>query len=419
MSRSGKTLPGAISPGTPQGGATAPTSGALRLCKPLERAIGQGHPWIYRDALTGSLPEPGRVVTVLDRQGRFLARGLAEAGPIGVRVFSTRDEPLDRSLIAARIASALELRERLAPAETDALRLLHGEGDRLPGVVCDRYAGYAVLRYDGSAVLAIADMVERELDERLGRLGVHTLLRRTGRGETKRVDVIRGELPSEVVEIRESGMQLLVDLVRGQKTGMFLDLRAARRRVRGLIAGLREAAGSREVRVANLFGYTGGFSIAAGLGGASEVTTVDVAAPALELASRAWLANGLGPERHRVAASEVASWLASVRERFDLVVADPPSFAPNAESRERGLAAYRALHAAALPAVRIGGFYLAASCSSHVDRAAFEDSLRKAARGCRVELQVIERGSADFDHPVPLGFPEGEYLVWSLARVLA
>jgi 23S rRNA (cytosine1962-C5)-methyltransferase len=168
-----------------------------------------------------------------------------------------------------------------------------------------------------------------------------------------------------------------------------------------------------------LFGYTGGFSIAAGLGGAAEVTTVDVAAPALELAARAWLANGLAAERHRVVACEVANWLSSVRERFDLVVADPPSFAPNAESRERGLAAYRALHAAALPAVRIGGFYLAASCSSHVDREAFEDTLRKAARACRVELQVVERGSADFDHPVPLGFAEGEYLVWTLARVLS
>jgi 23S rRNA (cytosine1962-C5)-methyltransferase len=400
-------------PGKPRPSASTPSSGTVRLSKPLERAIGQGHPWIYRDALAGSLPEPGRVVTVLDRQGRFLARGLAEAGPIGVRVFSTRDEPLDRSLIASRIASALELRERLAPPETDALRLLHGEGDRLPGVVCDRYAGYAVLRYDGSAASAIADTVERELGERLEALGVHTLLRRSGRGDAKRVEVIRGEAPSEPIEIREWGMRLLVDLVRGQKTGMFLDLRAARRRVRGLIAGLRDA------RVVNLFGYTGGFSIAAGLGGAAEVTTVDVAAPALELASRAWLANGLAPERHRVAACEVATWLASVGDRFDLVVADPPSFAPNAESRERGLAAYKALHASALPTVRIGGFYLAASCSSHVDRAAFEDTLRKAARSCRVELQVLERGSADFDHPVPLGFAEGEYLIWTLSRVLA
>ena len=391
------------------------STGVVRLSKPLERSIGQGHPWIYRDALAGTLPEPGRVVTVLDRQGRFLARGLAEAGPIGVRVFTTRDEPLERELIAERIASALELRARLAPAETDALRLVHGEGDRLPGVVCDRYAGFAVLRYDGSAAPAIASVVERELGGRLRALGVHTLLRRSGRGETKQVEVIWGEAPTEVIEIHECGMRLLVDLVRGQKTGMFLDLRAARRRVRGLIAGLGDAA-----RVANLFGYTGGFSIAAGLGGAAEVTTVDVAAPALELATRAWAANGLAPARHHAAAREVEAWLSSAPRRgFDLVVADPPSFAPNHESRERGLAAYRALHAAALPAVKLGGFYLAASCSSHVDRAAFEDTLRKAARAQRVELQVVERGSADFDHPIPLGFSEGEYLIWTLARVLA
>ncbi len=397
-----------------------PGESVVHLSKPLERAIGQGHPWIYRDALTGTLPEPGRVVTVLDRQGRFLARGLAEAGPIGMRVFTTRDELVDDELIATRIASALDLRAQLAPADTDSLRLLHGEGDRLPGVVCDRYAGFAVVRYDGTGVLAIAPTVERELGRRLRALGVHTFLRRSGRGEDKRVEVIWGESPREVVEIRECGMRLLVDLLRGQKTGMFLDLRAARRRVRELVAGLITGSGSSSpIRVANLFGYTGGFSIAAGLGGASEVTTVDIAAPALELATRAWLANGLAPERHRVAASEVSAWLAAKPGRFDLVVADPPSFAPNAESRERGLNAYRALHAAALPAVREGGFYLAATCSSHVDRPAFEDTLRKAARSLRIELQVIERGSADFDHPFPLGFAEGEYLVWTLTRVLA
>ncbi len=391
----------------------------VQLIRPLERAIGHGHPWIYRDALTGRLPEPGSVVTVLDRQGRFLARGLAESGPIGVRVFTTRDRPLDRSLLAERIIEALELRRRLAPPDTDALRLLHGEGDRLPGVVCDRYVDAAVLRYDGEAILAWAPMIEALLGEQLRALGVRTLLRRSGRGASKRVETVWGELADPVKTIREHGMRLIVDLEQGQKTGMFLDLRAARRRVRSLVEGLR-AAGERSIRVANLFGYTGGFSIAAGLGGASEVTTVDVAAPALELAERAWLANELPPERHTIAPVEVEVWLAQQRGAgFDLLIADPPSFAPNEATRERGLAAYKALHAAALPAIAAGGLYLAASCSSHVDRAAFEETLRKAARGVRVELQVLERGGADFDHPVPLGFPEGEYLVWTLARVLS
>lgn len=390
----------------------------VRLSKALERAIGSGHPWVYRDALVGQLPAPGEVVTVLDRKGRFLARGLAERGPIGVRVFTTIDQPVDRRLLESRLDAALTLRKQLAPAETDALRLVHGEGDRLPGVVVDRYGEHAVLKLDGDAILAWRDVIEASLRERLPALGVNTLLRRSGRGEHKQVELVFGGRPEGLTEIREHGMRLLVDLLHGQKTGMFLDHRPNRARTRELIASL--VADGDAPRVANLYGYTGGFSIAAGLGGAASVVTVDVAAPALELATTAWLRNGLDPARHHTAAVEVERWLADQRERrsFDLVVADPPSFASKQASRDRALAAYRALHAAALPTVREGGYYLAASCSSRVDRAAFEDTLLRAARSVAVELQVLERGGAGFDHPVPLGFPEGEYLTVALCRVL-
>lgn len=387
----------------------------LRLGKPLERTVSGGHPWIYRDALLGELPEPGAVVTVLDRKGRFLARGLAEAGSIGVRVFTTADRPLDRALLEERIDAALELRRRLAPPETDALRLVHGEGDSLPGVVVDRYADHAVVRYDGQAILQWRSMIEDVLRERCASVGVSTLLRRSGRGEHKRVEAIVGELAGDVVEIREHGMLLLADLVRGQKTGAFLDHRPNRLRVRELIAGLVAAGGT--PRVVNLFGYTGGFSIAAGLGGAALVVTVDVAAPALSLATRAWQQNGLSADLHVAAATEVERWLAEQRDDFDLVIADPPSFAPNKAARERGMSAYRALHGAALPRVVDGGYYFAASCSSQVDRTAFEDTLRAGAKAAKVSLTVLARSGAGFDHPVPLGFAEGEYLVATLCRV--
>jgi 23S rRNA (cytosine1962-C5)-methyltransferase len=390
----------------------------VRLSKALERAIGSGHPWIFRDALDGKLPAAGEVVTVLDRRGRFLARGLAERGAIGVRVFTTVDQPVDRALINARIDAALALRRELEPVDTDALRLLHGEGDQLPGVVVDRYAEHAVLKLDGDAILAWREPIEASLRERLPGLGIRSLLRRSGRGEDKRVEVVFGELPTAPIEIREHGMRLLVDLAHGQKTGMFLDHRPNRLRARELIAGL-VAAGATP-RVANLFGYTGGFSIAAGLGGAASVVTVDVATPALELATQSWALNGLGPGRHYAAAVEVERWLADQKGRkgFDLVVADPPSFASKQASRDRALAAYRSLHMAALPIVGDGGYYLAASCSSRVDRAAFEDTLLRAARSVGVSLQVLERSGAGFDHPVPLGFPEGEYLCVVLGRVL-
>jgi 23S rRNA (cytosine1962-C5)-methyltransferase len=388
---------------------------SVRLGKPLERVVSGGHPWIFRDALLGELPEPGTVVTVLDRKGRFLARGLAESGPIGVRVFTSEDRPLDRELLGERLDAALLLRRRLAPPETDALRLVHGEGDALPGVVVDRYAEHAVVRYDGLALERWRPSIEALLRERLPSAGVATLLRRSGRGEHKRVEAIVGELPSAPIEVREHGMILLADLVHGQKTGAFLDHRPNRLRVRELVAGL-VAAGSAP-RVTNLFGYTGGFSIAAGLGGAAKVVTVDVAAPALALATQAWQRNALAPERHFGAATEVERWLAEQRSSFDLVIADPPSFAPSKATRERGIAAYKALHAAALPIVVDGGLYFAASCSSQVDRSAFEDTLQAGARTAKVSLTVLGRSGAGFDHPVPLGFPEGEYLVATLCRV--
>jgi 23S rRNA (cytosine1962-C5)-methyltransferase len=241
------------------------------------------------------------------------------------------------------------------------------------------------------------------------------LLRRSGRGSLKRVEAVLGELPQAPLEIREHGMLLLVDLVQGQKTGMFLDHRPNRLRVRELVTSL--VAAGHAPRVANLYGYTGGFSLAAGLGGAAKVVTVDVAAPALALAEQAWTRNDLPSGCHHGAAVEVERWLTEQRRDFDLIVADPPSFAPSRATRDRGLAAYRALHTCALPRVANGGLYLAASCSSQVDRAAFEDTLRAAARAARVDLAVIERGHAGFDHPVPLGFPEGEYLVATLCRV--
>src|SRR5690606_36239777 len=125
------------------------------------------HPWIFRHALNGKFPAAGEVVTVLDRKGRFLARGLAERGAIGVRVFTTVDQPVDGALIDARIDAALALRRELGPADTDALRLIHGEGDRLPGVVVDRYAEHAVLKLDGDAIFAWRERIEASLRERL------------------------------------------------------------------------------------------------------------------------------------------------------------------------------------------------------------------------------------------------------------
>ena len=382
----------------------------VKLRKPLERSVRSGHPWLYREALEAFEAAPGSIVAVLDKSGRVLGRGLAEDGPIAVRLFTAFDEPLDDALLARRIAAAFALRERVVPSATDGYRLLHGEGDRLPGVVCDRYAQFAVLKLDGAAASAWQARIVAQLQEPLARIGVKSLLLRSGRQHALHTEVAFGDAPPEELVIEEHGMKLCANVLRGQKTGLFLDHRESRRRVRTLASGLR---------VLNLYGYTGGFSIAAGLGGALHVRTVDSAAPALALAERSWLANALDPARHVAHAADVPELLAQLaqqRERFELIIADPPSFAPNAQSKPAALQSYSALHASCLALLMDGGFYLAASCSSHVPAADFEDTLREGARQSRRVLQILERSGAPADHPRLLAFPEGDYLKVVLAR---
>jgi 23S rRNA (cytosine1962-C5)-methyltransferase len=380
-------------------------SDEARLRKPLGRVVALGHPWIYRDALERFDAEPGTVVTVRDPERRFVGRGIAERGPIAVRVWTTRDQAIDEAFVAKRIDSAISLRERIAPPDTDAIRLVHGEGDRLGGVVCDRYGTAGVLAIDGEGALAFRDAIVGALTDR-GKLA--GLLLRTGRRGEKQTDVVHGTVPEEVA-VREHGMTLLADLHRGQKTGLFLDHRESRRTVRTIASDLR---------VLNLYGYTGGFSIAAGLGGAKRVDTVDLAAPALDLARRSWEANGLDPSKHETFAEDVPAFLERSRtQRYELVVADPPSFAPSQESRAAALKSYRSLHRASLRLLSRGGFYLAASCSSHVDREAFEETVRDGAEKAGVVLQVLGRWGAAPDHPRLLAFPEGDYLKVLLCRI--
>jgi 23S rRNA (cytosine1962-C5)-methyltransferase len=371
-------------------------------------AIAAGHPWIWRDALVPHEHAIGTDVRVVDREGGFVARALIEAGPIGARVFARRDVPIDDALIIQRVDRALALRDRIAPPDTDALRLVHGEGDGLPGVVVDRYASALVVKTDGSAVDAILPLV---IDALAARRDEAILVRR-GRGEGKTTEAVRGALPTAPIDVREHGMQLRADLVHGQKTGLFLDHRESRLRVRQLARG---------ARVLNLYGYTGGFSIAAGLGGAARVVTVDVAEGALALATEGWARNGLDPNAHEAIAGDVPKVIELRRERgerFDLVIADPPSFAPNEAAVAEAHKSYRALHRACLRLLAPDALYLAASCSSHVNRERFDRTLLEASEKVGVALQILERWGAPADHPRLAAFPEGDYLKCTLARVL-
>lgn len=383
----------------------------LRLRKPLERAILSGHPWVFRDALEPHEAAAGQVVEVVDKRGRFLCRGLSESGPIGVRVFSTRDEPLDQRFFDRRIHEALALRTRVVPEATSAYRLLHGESDGLPGITCDRFAGFAVLKLDGEAAAAWEEKLLQWLRAPLAACGIENLLTRGGKRQNKKVQLAWGLEPPEPLVIEERGVRLAVNLREGQKTGFFLDHRDSRHLVRQMSRGLR---------VLDLYGYTGGFSVSAGLGGATEVTTVDVTAAALDLARQSWQLNGLEAGKHRTVTADVPEFLAQLDKngaRFGLVIADPPSFAPKQSAKLQAQKSYTALHCSALGLIEAGGFYLAASCSSHINRQEFDDTLQEGSHRARRPLQILGRWETPPDHPRLLSFPEGNYLKVTLSRV--
>ena len=385
----------------------------LTLRKSLERTVRLGHPWVYREALDGALPEAGDVVDLHDSQGAFLARGLSDTGAIGLRLWTLQDEALDEGLLARRIEAAAALRDRVLPPATNAYRLLHGEGDRLPGVVCDVYGDTAVLRLDGSAAMAWRDRVVKVLWPVLQARGqAHLLIRVGARGQQK-VELLFGQKPEGLLWVEEHGMRMPADLLQGQKTGLFLDHRESRRRLRDLAKGRR---------VLNLYGYTGGFSVSAGLGGADHVCTVDRSRWACDLADSAWEANGLAREGHESHAESVQVFLENLDATsapYDLIVSDPPSFAPSQDKRNAALQAYRALHRSVFARIAPGGLVLAASCSSHVNREDFDKSLVDGARQAGGVLQVLVRWGAPADHPRLGAFPEGDYLKVSLCRLLS
>lgn len=385
----------------------------LRLQKDLARHLRAGHPWVFRKALEKAprgLPA-GAVVDVTE-EGRFVARGYYDPhSAITVRVLTREPaEAVDAAFWRRRVARALALRRELVDG-TDGYRLVHGESDGLPGVVADRYGRFAVLKlYSAGLTPHRAAIVEALRAEAADLDGVY------GRDEVPRDDgdedggapagrVLWGAEPPDRIAIDEHGMKVLVDVRRGQKTGHFLDQRENRRMVRELARGRPEAL--------NLFSYTGGFSVAAALGGARRVVSVDVDRDALALARENFAANGLDAAAHGFAAEDAFDVLARLRRegrRFELVVCDPPAFAKSQRAVDAAVAGYASLNRAALAVLAPGGLLVTASCSARVSAEQFADAVKEAAFKARIDLQLVRETRQPPDHPVSLQFREGRYL---------
>ncbi|MDX1521469.1 MAG: class I SAM-dependent rRNA methyltransferase [Anaerolineae bacterium] len=386
----------------------------LRLGKDLVRSLKRGHPWVYADALRQLPPAlSGSPAILLDnKKGREVARGYYDPhSPLAFRVCTvSADQPINESWAKAQFEQALALRQTLVGEDTTGFRLFNGEGDGLPGLICDVYGQAAVLQLDGAGPAGfwylpdVAGWVAGRLD--LACVYYREQVRQGGGGRA-----LVGETPGEAVSFFENGVSFRADIVQGQKTGFFLDQRENRQRIRGL---------AKDKRVVNVFGYTGGFSVYAGLGGARQVTTVDVAEPALALAGHNWAINALPPANHKVIKADAYQFLEAARtkkKRWGVVILDPPSFAPSKEAVPKARKAYQQLIAAGAAVTASAGFLAAASCSSHIEPADFLRICEEGVSLARKRATVLGIYGQPADHPSPLPFSEFRYLKFVLMHV--
>ena len=363
-----------------------------------------GHPWVYRSDVAGAEGEAGDVVPVFDGRGGFLGRAFYNPdSEISLRIAERRDEPVDESWFRDRIERSLAYRDSLT-IDADAYRLLHAEADGVPGLVVDRYGDYLILQVGSAAVERRLGWVLGALDEQLAPAGV--LLRgdsaaRKREGLDTGVRVLSGEVPEAVV-VREGPVRYEANLWRGQKTGSFLD-----QRENHLAAG-RYASGAG--RVLDVFSYAGGFALHAARS-AGEVEAVDSSGPALDAARSNARLNGLDNITFtRARAFDLLRERSDAGERYDAVILDPPAFAKTRRELPRARRAYKEINLRAMKLLGEGGILITCSCSYHLSRELFAETLRSAAADAGKTLWVREwRGQAR-DHPEILTVPETRYL---------
>ena len=390
----------------------------IKLRDGKERSLLKRHPWVFEGSIASGRADAGETVRVESHSGEFLAWGAySPASSIKVRAWSfDAAERIDAGFFERRIARAVAVRARL-PIDSDAVRLVHGEADGLPGLVVDRYGDTLSAQFTAAGVErwkgAIADAL-------LKVTGLQRLYERSDasvrelEGLPPVTGWLRGAPATDAandtgteITIREHGWQLTVDVARGHKTGYYLDQRDSRK----LFADSVRHFGVQ--RVLNCYSYTGGFSVAALAGGAREVTSVDSSGPALERASAHVALNGFDAARHTAIDADVNATLRRFIEqgrRFDAIVLDPPKFASTAAQAERAARAYKDINRLAFTLLEPGGLLFTFSCSGGVSADLFHKIVAGAGLDAGVDGQIHARTGAAPDHPMTVTFPEGEYL---------
>lgn len=380
----------------------------LLLKRGKERVVANRHPWIFAGAIhTEKGPEDAAIADLVDGDGTRIASGLySRHSQIRLRALTFAEEELTAEVIASRIKAAIARRRPIFDESTNAARVLHAEGDELSGIVIDRY--------DDVLVVEIANRGA----ELLKPLIVETLQREL----SPRIIYFKNDLPPRTIErlsmedeqigegtpattILESGLRFRVDASEGQKTGFFLDQRENRRLTRTLASGKR---------VLNLFSYSGAFGVYAAAGGAASVTNVDISAKAIEVARENHALNGAEGE---LVVADAFQYVRQHRQRYDLLVCDPPAFAKSRGEVERAARGYKDVNLHAMRMIEPAGLLMTFSCSGHMSVDLFQKVIFAAALDAGRRVSFVRRLTAGPDHPVSIYCPEGEYLKGFLLEV--
>ena len=382
---------------------------AVILKKGKEESLLRRHPWIFSGAIqrTTGKPEEGELVTVYTNDNKFIARGHIQVGSIAVRVLTFEDEKIDHEFWKRRIATAYHMRQSIGIAsrdDNDTYRLIHGEGDNLPGLVIDIYGDTAVMQAHSVGMHVCREEIATALQEVLGDK-VKNIYYKSDTTLPYKADLnqengyIVGKSSTNVAT--EYGLKFHIDWLRGQKTGFFIDQRENRSLLEKYSKGRK---------LLNMFCYTGGFSIYALRGGAEIVHSVDSSSKAIDLTNANVEINFPGDTRHTAYAEDAFDFLDRMGNNYNLIILDPPAFAKHRDSLRNALIGYRRLNAKAIEKIQPGGILFTFSCSQVVSKENFRTAVFTAAAMAKRNVRILHQLTQPADHPVSIYHPEGEYL---------
>jgi len=384
-----------------------------------EKSALRRHPWVFSGAIqaTDFVPEDGETVRLVDAKGEFVAWGAySGCSQIRVRIWSwDPDDIIDKKFFRARIEQSIHTRQSMFTAEeTNALRLVHGESDWLPGLIVDRYADTLVVQFLSCGAEYWRELITDILKELIGVKRIYersNVSIRALEGLPERAGLLAGPSPPDNLEISENGLRFLVDIIDGQKTGFFIDQRQNRERVRQMASGKH---------VLDCFSYSGGFTVYAAAGGAASVLAVESSAESLALGRKNLEINELSATKVDWQEGDAFKLLRGLRDRaryFDMIILDPPKFAPTPSHVQKAARAYKDINLLALKLLNPGGLLFTFSCSGGLDADLFQKIIAGAALDAGVKVQILKRLDQGMDHPVALTFPEGAYLKGLVLRV--